>query len=133
MEPHGFSADLNAYLKKVLADNGREDLSGRWLDQITNGARSYDYWSKLVKDTRAMTTNDIDTLARAFGVSAFDWVENAQRHAEGKPTPELLFNVGTPVQDEGVLTAEEEQELRRQDHELAAYRGENEANIPHAD
>lgn len=86
MEPYGFSAALNAYLKKVLADNGRDDLSGRWLDEVTGRARSYDYWSKLVKDSRAMTTNDIQVLAQTFGISPYEWVANARRHAAGQHT-----------------------------------------------
>lgn len=90
MESYGFSADLNLYLKKVLADNGRDDLSGRWLDDITERARSYDYWSKLVKDSRAMTTNDVQVLASAFGVSPFQWVENTRRHAQGLDTFPLV-------------------------------------------
>lgn len=95
MQPEGFSADLNAYLRKVLADNGKTDLSGRWLEEITGSARRYDYWSKIVKNSRAMTTNDIDVLANAFGISPFEWVGNTRRHAEGKPVALLIFNVGT--------------------------------------
>jgi hypothetical protein len=93
MQPQGFSADLNAYLKKVLADNGREDLSGRWLEEITGQARRYDYWSKIVKNTRAMTTNDIDVLAKAFGISPFEWVGNTRRLADGKLVPVLIHDV----------------------------------------
>lgn len=133
MEPQGFSADLNAYLKKVLADNGKEDRSGRWLEEVTGFVRSYDYWSKIIKDTRAMTTNDIDVLAKAFGIDAFDWVDNTQRYARGEDVPALVLNVGDPVEDDSTLTAEQEKELRRSDHELAAFRGKNEAEIPHAE
>lgn len=133
MEPNGFSADLNAYLKKVLADNGREDLSGRWLDEITGGARSYDYWSKIVKDTRAMTTNDIAELARSFGISPFEWVENTRRHAAGEATPQLVPNVGAATDDGAVLTAEEEKQLRKSDYALATNRGKNDADVQHAE
>jgi hypothetical protein len=133
MEPQGFSADLNAYLKKVLADNGREDRSGRWLEEVTGFVRSYDYWSKIAKDSRAMTTNDIDVLAKAFGITAFEWVDRTQQYAKGEDVPALVLNVGDPVQDGDTLTAEQEQALRKSDHELAAYRGENDAEIPHAE
>jgi len=133
MDPQGFSADLNGYLQKVLADNGKVDRSGRWLEEITEGARSYDYWSKIVKDTRAMTTNDIQVLAEAFGISPFDWVNNTQRHAAGKDTPALVFNVGGHEEDVNVLSADEERELRQSDVDLAAYRGRNEAEHPHAE
>lgn len=130
MEPQGFSADLNAYLKKVLAENGKSDRSGRWLQEVTGFVRSYDYWSKIIKDTRAMTTNDIDVLANAFGIGPFEWVENTERHARGEEVAPLILNVGDPEQDDGTLTAEDEQEIRRSDHELAAYRGKNEADTP---
>ena len=95
MEPVGFSADLNAYLKKVLADNGKEDRSGRWLEEVTGHARRYDYWSKLVKDSRAMTTNDIDVLAKTFGTTPVDWVTNTQRYAAGEAVPVLLVQRNT--------------------------------------
>lgn len=128
MESYGFSADLNRYLAKVLEDNGRSDLSGRWLDEITNGARSYDYWSKLVKDARAMTTNDIQVLAKAFDMTAFQWVANTRRHAAGQPVPVVMFNVGGADDDGGVLTREQDQEIRRSDVDIAALRGRNEAD-----
>lgn len=114
MEPEGFSADLNAYLKKVLADNGKVDRSGRWLEEVTGGARSYDYWSKIVKDTRAMTTNDIEVVAKAFGISAFEWVDNTKTHAAGEETEPLILNVGGHAEDY------EHSEDPGDDYELAA-------------
>ena len=133
MEPYGFSADLNSYLRKVLADNSKDDLSGRWLEEVTQQARRYDYWSKLVKDTRAMTTNDIQVLAHAFGISPFDWVDNTKRHAQGLRTMPLRPNVRGYEDDVSILTREEEQAIRQADENIAAYRGENEAEQPHAD
>lgn len=133
MEPLGFSADLNAFLKKVLSDNGREDLSGRWLEEVTGGARRYDYWSKLTKNARAMTTNDIDVLAKTFGISPFDWVDYTQRHARGEEVPVLVLNVGDQVQDDDTLTPEREKEIRKSDLDLAALRGRNEAETQHID
>ncbi|QEA27084.1 helix-turn-helix transcriptional regulator [Microbacterium sp. CBA3102] len=44
-----------------------------------------------------------------------------------------LRNVGGVEDDAPVLSREEEQELRKSEHDLAAYRGHNEANIPHAE
>lgn len=79
----GFSADLNAYLKHIINGHGREDLSGRWLSDITMNVRSRDYWSKIVKDQRSMNTNDIDVLAGAFGMSPFDFVRQARELAAG--------------------------------------------------
>jgi hypothetical protein len=101
MEPYAFSEDLNAYLKKVLKDHDRTDLSGRWLDALTNGARSYDYWSKIVKNTRAMTTNDIQVLAEAFDVTPYAWVQSAREYAASHLAPVTHLNVGTHAEDYG--------------------------------
>lgn len=87
-QAEGFSADLNAYLKYIVKGHGRDDLSGRWLTEITSSARARDYWSKLIKNERAMTTNDIDVLAGAFGLSPFEFVRNAQALAAGEE-PEI--------------------------------------------
>lgn len=100
MEPYGFSADLNAYLKKVLEeDNDREDRSGKWLESVTGGARRYDYWSKIIKGARSMTTNDVQVIASTFGISPFEWVANARRHASGERTMALRPNVGPHPED----------------------------------
>lgn len=133
IKPDRFASNLNAYLKKVLADNGKEDLSGRYLQSATGNVRSYDYWAKIIKDTRAMTTNDIQVIATALGVSPFDWVENSERHAAGEETPTLLFNVGGHEEDVSVLSAAEERELRQSDVDLTALRGRNDAEHPGAD
>lgn len=45
----------------------------------------------------------------------------------------LTGNVRDFEDDAPVLSREEEQELRKSEHDLAAYRGHNEANIPHAE
>lgn len=132
-EPETFAAALNAYLRKVLADNGKTDLSGRWLEEITNGARRYDYWSKFVKGTRAMTTNDIQVLAAAFGVSPYEWVANTRRHSQGQPVPLVLVNVGTLPETGSELTAEQERALRQSDEDIAAFHGRNDADVPHAE
>ncbi|KEP72574.1 hypothetical protein HR12_42960 [Microbacterium sp. SUBG005] len=61
-------------------------------------ARKRDYWTALIKGTREMTTNDIDVVAKAFGLpTPFDYVRNAHELAEtgGAPT----FNVGTHPED----------------------------------
>lgn len=99
MQSEGFSADLNSYLRKVLSDHGKEDLSGKWLESVTDKARRYDYWSRFVKDERAMTTNDIQVLARTFGVSPYEWVANTRRHAAGQPVPVVRLNVGGHAED----------------------------------
>lgn len=133
MKPTGFAADLNAYLQKVLADNGKTDRSGRWLEEITEKARRYDYWAKIVKDTRAMTTNDIDVLAKAFGVTAFDWVDYTEKYARGADVPTLIFNVSDSMEDGDTLTPEQERAIRKSDVDLAALHGRNEADTQQAD
>lgn len=89
-QSYGFSHDLNVYLKHVIEeDNKRTDQSGKWLEKITDGARRYDYWGNLVKDSRAMTTNDIQVLAAAFGVTPYEWVANARRYRNGEKVMKL--------------------------------------------
>lgn len=97
--PGEFSAELNDYLRKVLADHGREDLSGRWLEKMTESARRYPYWSKLVKNTASMTTNDIQVLSIAFGISPYEFVANARRWANSQPVPAVGANVGGHGED----------------------------------
>lgn len=96
-EPEGFSAELNAYLQYLVNGNGREDLSGRWLEEITGKARARDYWSKLVKNERAMNMNDVPVLAKAFGMDPFDFVRNAELLSQGGSPP--IPNVGTHAED----------------------------------
>lgn len=98
--PTGFATELNAYLRHVLDANGKQDLSGRWLAEVTDGARARDYWSALVKDERAMTTNDIDVLAETFGMSAFDFVRNARALASSGEAPAPI--VGALDEDWGI-------------------------------
>ncbi len=128
MEPYGFSADLNAYLKKVLEeDNGREDRSGKWLENVTGGARRYDYWSKIVKGTRSMTTNDVQVIAMTFGISPFEWVANARRHAAGQKT--LPLSVRGVGEDVSKLTPAQEREIRQNDPAIAALHGRDESKV----
>lgn len=97
-QSYGFSRDMNVYLKHVIEhDNERKDQSGKWLEKITDGARSYDYWGKLVKDSRAMTTNDIQVLASTFGVTPYEWVANARRHSAGERVMKLQPVAATPT------------------------------------
>lgn len=96
-QAEGFSAELNAYLKYVIVGNGREDLSGRWLAAITGNARSRDYWSKLVKNERSMSMNDVPVLAAAFGMDPFDFVRGAEVLANGG-SPEVP-NVAPHAED----------------------------------
>lgn len=97
-EPGQFANELGEYLRYLLAANGRQDLSGRWMESITAGARKRDYWTALIKGTREMTTNDIDVVAAAFGLpTPFDYVRNAHELAETGTAP--IFNVGPHPED----------------------------------
>jgi hypothetical protein len=96
-DAEGFSSELNAYLKYLVNGNGREDLSGRWLEEITDKARARDYWSKLIKNERAMNMNDVPVLAKAFGLDPFDFVRQAEVLANGGE-PEIP-NVGPHAED----------------------------------
>lgn len=97
--PQGFATELAMYLRHVLATQGREDLSGRWLEDVTEKARSRDYFSRIVKLEAAMTANDIQLFASTFGITPFGWVENTRRHASGQATLPLALSVGGVVED----------------------------------
>lgn len=97
-DPGQFASELRGYLTYLIEANGKNDLSGRWLEVITDGARKRDYWSKLVKGVKDMTTNDIDVVAAAFGIaSPFDYVRFAHELAENGSAPKFI--VGTHDED----------------------------------
>lgn len=97
-EPGPFATEVSAYLRHLLNANGREDLSGRWLETITHGARKRDYWAGIVKGVKEMTTNDIAVIAEAFGMaSPFDYVQNAHTLAETGDAP--VFDVAPHAED----------------------------------
>lgn len=129
-DPDPFASDLNAYFQHVVSLHTKA-RDGRWLAAVTGGTRGKGYWAGLLNGTRAMNTNDIDVIARTFNVSPFDFVRYAQMYAAGEETPPLY--VGDDLEDVSVLSREEEQSLRRSDVDLAAFRGHNEADIPHAE
>lgn len=96
--PGQFANELGDYLRHLVKANGREDLSGRWLEAVTSGARKRDYWAALIKGTREMTTNDVDVVANAFGMpDPFTYVRNAHTLAETGDAP--TFNVGPHEED----------------------------------
>lgn len=102
-EPGDFASELAAYLRYLInANGGGQDLSGRWMAQASGGARSYDYWSKLIKGRQAMTTNDLDVVGEIFGMTAFEFVRNASTLTETGDAP--AGNVGPHPEDYDVST-----------------------------
>lgn len=99
--PGGFASTLNSFVSYLVAQEGG-DRSGRWLEERTNGARKKDYWKKFLDDVAAMTTNDIEVLADAWGVEPYDFVEAAMKHAaDGAPIVSLAERrVRTTTEDE---------------------------------
>lgn len=96
--PGQYANELGNYLRHLLAANGKEDRSGRWLEAVTFGARKRDYWAGLVKGDREMTSNDVDVITKAFGLpTPFDYVRFAHELAETGTAP--AFNVGTHAED----------------------------------
>ncbi|EYT61662.1 hypothetical protein [Microbacterium sp. UCD-TDU] len=59
--------------------------------------------------------------------------ERALRRRFRTDADQPTADVGGVDDDVPVLSREEERELRKSDHDLAAYRGRNEADIPHAE
>jgi len=97
-KPGQFANELGEYLRYLVRAHDREDLSGRWLEVVTDGARKRDYWAAIIKGTREMTTNDVDVVAKAFGMpDPFAYVCNAHTLASTGDAP--VFNVGTHDED----------------------------------
>lgn len=98
-EPGQFANELGQYLRYLIAENGGgQDLSGRWMERLTAGARKRDYWAGIIKDRKQITTNDIAVVASAFNMpSPFDFVRHAHELAETGTAP--TFNVGPHDED----------------------------------
>ncbi|QAB18279.1 hypothetical protein Leucomu_10440 [Leucobacter muris] len=73
--PTPFARHLGAYLSHLVAGAGG-DQSGRWLAARTD--RSNGYWDKILKLRQAMTTNDIAIVAQLFGISPYDFINDAR-------------------------------------------------------
>ena len=121
-----FAHRLNAFFRAQVDERGW-DASGRKMESLASDDEPRrSVWAKFYADTQAMNTNEIAIAARIFEMTPFEFV-NGARHLEGS------FSVGGSDEDDRVLSDEEEQELRRSDVDLAALRGRNEAEIPHAE
>lgn len=120
-----FAHQLNAYFR-VLVDERGWDASGRKMEAAAEPDEPRRaVWAKFYADVQAMNTNEIQIAARLFGMTAYEFVARARLHASR--------NVGDLDEDVRILTREEEQAIRRGDVDLAALRGQNEAEIPHAE
>lgn len=118
-EHSGFALDLMRYLNEL-----KGEMSGRAFAKAA-ATGTHDHWAKILAGTKVMTTNDVKVAADVLGITPYAFVAGAKEFAES--------NVG-PLDDDGrVLTREQEQELRQSDLDLAAKRGRNEAEIPHAE
>lgn len=120
-----FAHQLNAYFRAMVEERGW-DASGRAMEKAAEaGEPRRALWAKFYADTQAMNTNEIQIAARLFGMTAYEFVARARLHRSP--------NVGDLDEDVRILTREEEQAIRRKDVDLAALRGQNEAEIPHAE
>lgn len=120
-----FAHRLNAFFKAQIDERGW-DASGRKMEaavELDEPRRTV--WAKFYRDAQAMNTNEIAIAARVFGMSAFEFVSKSK----SMPSPD----VGDIAHDGRVLSNDEERALRRGDVDLAALRGQNEAEIPHAE
>lgn len=126
-----FAMSITAYIDHVRQESG---LSIRGVSRLSAAQRGLTWWADIFKGEKILTTNDLHYIAvELFGISPYRLVENARKYAEGlKPSP-VRFGVGGFGDYEETLTAEEEQELRQSELELAAYRGQNQADLPHAE
>lgn len=120
-----FAHRLNAFFRAQVEERGW-DASGRKMETLAaDDEPRRSVWAKFYSDTQAMNTNEIAIAARIFEMTPYEFVARARL----LPLPD----VGDLDEDGRVLTDEQEQELRRGDVDLAALRGRNEADIPHAE
>lgn len=126
-----FAREITAYLNRVREES---NLSVRGVSAQTVGERSNSWWADIFNGSKILTTSDIDYIAtELLGVTPYRFVDNARKFAEGLETPPARFYVRALDDDVHELTREQEQELRRSDVDLAAYRGRNEAETPHTE
>lgn len=120
-----FAHQLNAFFRAMVDELGW-DASGRKMEAAAEPDEPRrSVWAKFYADAQAMNANEIQIASRLFGMTPYEFVARAR----------LLgaVNVGGDGEDDRVLTREEEQALRRGDVDLAALRGQNQAEIPHAE
>lgn len=120
-----FAHRLNAYYKALIDERGW-DATGRNMEKaVEDDEPKRNVWAKFYADKQAMNTNEVVIAARVFGMTPYEYVARARLLT--------LPNVGDLDEDGRVLTQEEELALRQEDVDLAALRGQNEAEIPHAE
>lgn len=117
-EHSAFALELAQYLNAL-----KGDMSGRELARKA-AAGGHAHWAQILAGAKVMTTNDIKIAAEVFELDPYEFVSRAREHAA---------SVRGTSDDVRVLTREQEAELRRSDLDLAALRGQNEANNPRAD
>lgn len=125
-----FARDLTAYLTHVRETQG---LSVRNVSAATVGDRSNSWWADIFNGSKILTTNDVHYIAGLMGISPYEFVANARRLSKGERVAPVKFSVGGNGDDDSTLTREREREIRKSDVGLAAKRGRNEADVPHAD
>lgn len=126
-----FARDVTAYLRHVREVSG---ISIRTLSSLSAGTRSNSWWAEIFKGSKILTTNDIHYIAQdLLGISPWKFVDNARKLAAGEPFVEAAFSVGGSVEDGPTLEVDHEEVVRKSDVGLAALRGQNEGNVPHAD
>lgn len=127
-----FAKGITAYLDRVRTDDG---LSIRAVSRLSAGQKSNSWWAEIFNGEKILTTNDIHYIAtELLSISPYRLVSNARALAEGaEHVPFASFVVGGMGEAGRTLTRAEERDLRQSEVELAAYRGQNEAEQPHAD
>ncbi|MCT1363349.1 hypothetical protein [Microbacterium sp. p3-SID131] len=126
-----FAQEITRYLEHVRARSG---VSVRKVSEQPASKRANSWWAEIFNGKKILTTSDIDWISTdLLGITPFRLIEYARLHAEGSATPPVRFYVGDLDDDVNVLTQEEESFLRQSELELAAYRGRNEADKPHAE
>lgn len=125
-----FARDLTAYLTHVREESG---LSVRRVSALTPGERGNSWWADIFNGSKILTTNDVHYISNLLGINPYEFVANARRLTKGEALPTVRFSVGRSGDDDSTLTPQQEKALRKSDVALAALRGRNEADVPHAE
>lgn len=93
---HAFAELMNAYAWHLAQHQGW-DRSGRQAEAALTelGAQKRSYWLKIFNNQQAMSTQDIATLAKFFGVSPYVYIDTAKEWDDiGRPSSGHLLGVG---------------------------------------
>lgn len=104
-----FAKDMTAYLDSVRKASG---LSIRGVAALTEGERGNSWWADIFNGKKILTTNDVHFIANSLlGISPYEFVAEARRHASGGLRAVRTFNVGGITDDDYQQLASAHQQI----------------------